>query len=449
MAQRDRLPVILGSGLTGLMISRSLSRKGVPHVLIGGPPGPEARLGESLNLEGTLGVLELCPDLLPHCTSKRFASADFGDHFFSCEFDFRQSGLTKIFFRLLGHAVPTELLHIERIRFDAALYESAVAAPQCTVVDARVAEMEYDPGSDRVETLELSDGTRLRPSSLFDATNHARLVPKRLNLGVRLLGETQRVVFTHYHLPPGADAPAAESDWMTTTHGARLYRELDGVDALTWCIPLQGYVSVGISLEAGTNDLPDEALLEIAKEAFARRGIRYRETFSETSAVKALNFRNFIHDRAYGENWLLAGPTFCQVWWMAGAGVGSSFTAAQIAPQFLHSPQKVGRLYQNYLSTLLVTHDSFDWMTSIRRDQLSIELIRDRTDSFIRSNLFRLLKLAPLRSGATARLVAKLLSLPCRWECFTKDYCLVKETSVAEQVAPVNAAWLPLSPERT
>ena len=45
-----REPVILGSSLTGLLISLSLSRQGVAHTLVGGgPPNDQPRLGESLN----------------------------------------------------------------------------------------------------------------------------------------------------------------------------------------------------------------------------------------------------------------------------------------------------------------------------------------------------------------------------------------------------------------
>ena len=45
-----RRPVIVGSSLTGLLISKSLSNHHIEHVLIGGPrPLQVPRLGESLN----------------------------------------------------------------------------------------------------------------------------------------------------------------------------------------------------------------------------------------------------------------------------------------------------------------------------------------------------------------------------------------------------------------
>ena len=59
------LPVVIGSGLTGLSISRSLSCASIDHVLIGRRPDSSPRLGESMNLEGTLLLHLEAPERIP------------------------------------------------------------------------------------------------------------------------------------------------------------------------------------------------------------------------------------------------------------------------------------------------------------------------------------------------------------------------------------------------
>ena len=50
-------PVVLGSGVTGLLVSASLSKAGIAHTLLGGPPPDDRpRLGESMN-EGSSALM--------------------------------------------------------------------------------------------------------------------------------------------------------------------------------------------------------------------------------------------------------------------------------------------------------------------------------------------------------------------------------------------------------
>ena len=75
-----QLPVVIGSGLTGLSISHYLSRASIDHVVIGRPPERSPRLGESLNLEGTLLLREAFPQLSRFFHPKRDALGYFGDY---------------------------------------------------------------------------------------------------------------------------------------------------------------------------------------------------------------------------------------------------------------------------------------------------------------------------------------------------------------------------------
>ncbi len=61
MKDRPSQPVIVGAGLSGMVISRALSKAGVPHLLLGDAPTPAPRLGESLSLDASLALLNFFP----------------------------------------------------------------------------------------------------------------------------------------------------------------------------------------------------------------------------------------------------------------------------------------------------------------------------------------------------------------------------------------------------
>ena len=192
-----RLPVVIGSGLTGLSISHSLSRASIDHVLVGHRPATSPRLGESMNLEGTLLLWEMFPELARFFFPKREVLGYLGDYEVTCDFEVSRRAASRAIFRTLGYAPATEFLQVDRIGFDAALWDLATASPHCRVLDAPVAELAYDAASDRFTTVSLRDGTVLGPSYVFDATNHGRLLGKTAGLGHRTLGQEQRVVYTH------------------------------------------------------------------------------------------------------------------------------------------------------------------------------------------------------------------------------------------------------------
>src|SRR5690348_839561 len=86
-ARTTPMPVVLGSGLTGLSVSHSLSRAGVDHVLVGRRPDMAPRLGESMNLEGTLLLWEMFPELSRFFYPKREVLGYLGDYEVTCDFD--------------------------------------------------------------------------------------------------------------------------------------------------------------------------------------------------------------------------------------------------------------------------------------------------------------------------------------------------------------------------
>ncbi len=440
MSRDSELPIILGSGLTGMSISHTLARARIPHVLVGGPPGTLPRLGESLNLEGTLLLLEMFPDLARFYFPKRAVVGYMGDYGITCDFDTAEAAVSRGIFRALGYTACPEFLQFDRLGFDAALYEATAASEFCRVVDAKVEELEYDPAADAFGGVRLADGTTLRPSYLFDASNHGRLLGKATGIGCTPIGEPQRVVYTHYHAPPGA--PLGIEAWEAATVIVRLFRDTDSVDGIAWCIPLGSYTSVGVSMSAAETDLPDDDLLELTERAFARYGLRYRERFATPAPTMGLNHGYFAYERAAGANWLLAGPSYCQVWWMAGAGVGTALAAASIAPRVVEDPRRWGAEYDRYIRRIVGIHGTFDFFALAAREEVTPEALHRQSDRFVVTNLVRLAASTRLRDGRLAKLAAPLLGWAFTRPGAIREYCSVERVALqpeAERAAALAA----------
>jgi len=426
-------PVIVGSGLTGLAISHSLSMASIPHVLIGGPPDARPRLGESLNLEGSLLLDEFCGEFGRFIGPKEAGVLYMGDHVLRCDFDIARKLASRAYFRLLGTAAIPAFFHIDRLGLDAAMYERASASPWCQMIDAAVERVAVDPIAARVEALDLSDGTRVTPSYVFDATNHRRTVAKALGLEVETVGAPQRVAYTHYHPSPHDRSSASRSPCDWTTNLLRLYRETDGVDAMAWYIPLPDYISVGVSVDEDTTELSDEDLLESVRAAYASRGLTYRSRYPVPAPVMSLHHRYFAHHRAYGANWMLAGGTYASVWWLAGAGVGTSFAAARMATKLLADPLGAGRTYQDYLADLLPIHATFDWFVYSRLEEATPEALSRQSDRFVRTNVSRLAHAARIDPRPVPRAAGALMGWLVRNEIIMGGYCRVLSAARSKQ----------------
>jgi flavin-dependent dehydrogenase len=424
---------VIGSGLTGLSISHYLSRASIDHLVIGRRPDDSPRLGESLNLEGTLLLQEAFPQLSRFFFPKRDALGYFGDYEVVCDFEVSQRAVSRAIFRSIGYAAAAQFLQVERIGFDAALWDLATSSAHCTVLDSTVADLDFDAATDRFTRIRLAGGTVVHPSFVFDATNHGRLLGQRASIGYRTLGVPQRVTYTHYHLAP--DASRAAERWELSTAVVRLLPASDGVDAMVWCIPLGEYISIGVSASATETALDDETLQERAAAALARRGIDFRRRFSRRAELKALKHSYFAYERAGGANWLLAGPSFCQVWWLAGAGVGTALTAAQLAAKILEDPKRWGAEYDRYMKQLLPIQDTFDYFVHTPPEQYAPEALHLYSDRFVKTSLVRLAGSTRMRDGRLATLVAPAIGWLFRRPAVLRDYCAVRRVDRPALVA--------------
>ncbi len=119
-------------------------------------------------------------------------------------------------------------------------------------------------------------------------------------------------------------------------------------------------------METNESDLPENELLRLVEDAYARRGLQFRERYPVPSKIMTINHSYFVYDRAYGGNWVLAGPTYCQVWWMAASAVGTSLVTAQVAERLLSEPVRVGRLYEAYMRDVLPMHEICEYFAGSR-----------------------------------------------------------------------------------
>jgi hypothetical protein len=224
-------------------------------------------------------------------------------------------------------------------------------------------------------------------------------------------------------------------EWELTTAIVRLFRASDDVDAIAWCIPLGDYVSVGLSASATETELDDATLLERAASAFARCGIDYRRRYPDSVELKALQHSYFAYDRASGANWLLAGPSFCQVWWMAGAGVGTALAAAQLAPKILHEPRRWGAEYDRYMQQLIPIHDTFDYFAQSARHEYEPEALHHFSDRFVVTNLLRLAGSTRMRNSGLATLASHAMEWLFSQPAAIRQYCSVMRVGLRKRAA--------------
>jgi flavin-dependent dehydrogenase len=367
MASDRGRPVIVGSSMTGLMISLSLSRAGVAHVLLGGgPPADVPRLGESLNEPAAPELYRLFgkewPDLF---VKKNHISLFNGSYVTSIHIGNPNRRLAQVAETVIRDGqvrlpkARTILTHVDRVEFDKRLYAKVRAESCCEFRETLVSRVVHDAPSDVITRLELTDGTSLEnPQYVFDATGPRGLVAEAAGVPRAPMSTPQRVVWTHLRRQELDSRPRLW--WLFGTNLVRLRQETDGIEGIAWVIPIATTLSLGLSVDAATapdETYDDEALLELLVAACERRGLAVRSIYPE--AWKSCGVRNqyYIRKRAFGANWLLAGAAFATVWFPTSSGIWTTTCAAGLAPRLLDDPHGAGTEYERLMRKLLPFHD--------------------------------------------------------------------------------------------
>ena len=439
MNSEENLPVIIGSGLSGMAISDWLTRSKMDHILIGAEPNDLPRLGESIDPAGTLEILRYYPEYNEFFFRKKWISVYLGEYATTCNFG--QNFNRQIGLRLLGFNSPPEFIHVDRVGFDRAFYERVIASPYCHRIEALVSHIAYDEDTDTISEIELDNGQVLKTRYIFDCTNHVRLLGRSLNIPLKTISEPQRVVFDHYRA--NGEAPMCNSpdmEWLHATNILRLYEDIDGIDGLAWLIPLGSYVSAGISIPRGSSDCTDEEVMGLLAEAYARRGLPYRKYFPNPSRLMSVPYQQyFFHERAYGKNWLMAGPSFGQVWFPSSSGVGAALVAGSIAKEIIESPEEVGQLYQDYIIGLQESHGIFDRMIKRHHSELTPEMVKLESNRIVAENVKRVARLATIQSGRFGAAFGRALIKAVSRDGVATSSCVVYEGDMAQQTGLIFA----------
>lgn len=371
-------PVVLGSSFSGVLVSLALSKAGVDHVLIGGDEPPEIpRLGESLNECASPDLFcDLGREFPQYFYTKSHISLLNGDVASQIQIANPRRCKERMSqtlprpdsvwpLRTFWHcATGRNLMHVDRIRLDRALYHKALAQPQCEFVKLLVQQVDVG-ADDRVTRLVLDDGSEIRePRFVFDNTGFRGLVARAAGVGVQPLSNEQRVVWTHYERAAEDDCP--QRWWRQGTNLLLLEREPDGMDGIAWLIPLGSTVSVGVSVDNdrfGEATLDGEQVMRLLNEAFARRGVDYPTLFPDRRRpIMQLTHRYYVRDRACGANWLLVGGTYMSVWFPTSGGLWTVTAALRLIPRIMDEPESMGARYEEVLQSLLVFHDNLEKM---------------------------------------------------------------------------------------
>jgi len=382
--------VIIGSSLTGMAISRTLSQSKIDHILIGKRPNNLPRLGESLNPEGTTEIINQFPEYSRFFFDKELTTIGIGEHLINCNLSAIGSMLrTRFFLNTLspGLRIPREMVHVDRVGFDNALFEEIKKSPHLKMLDSLVEAIDYDKEKDVINSIRLQSGQSLNPRYVFDCTNHIRLLGRMLEIPVEFTSEKQKVIYTHFYKST-EDHPFYK--WETSTNLLRLEKEHDGLDGFAWCIPLESYISVGASLHEGQENITDEEALELTEKAYLRRGLNFRNKFPIQKELMIAKGQYFIHDRSYGTNWSLSGPSFCQTWYMSGSGVGTSLSTAHMAPQLVNRPMDAGKIYHRYMKRFLDGHLAIDWFVQTDIKDMTDPLFKKKVIRWLMSNINRM-----------------------------------------------------------
>lgn len=439
MGKMDGRPVIVGSGVSGMFISDRLSQARIHHTMIGGAPTTLPRLGESIDPAGTLELLRYYPEFESFYYRKKWISVFLGNYVTSCNFG--QTFTRKIGLRLMGFRSPSEFIHVDRIGFDQALYEKVTASEFCTRIESLVTDIDYHKQSDKIEALHLQDGEVVRPSYVFDCTNHIRLLGKALEIPLKTISDPQRVVYAHYHAANGSPVcDSVEMEWLHATNILRLYADIDGIDGLAWVIPLGSYISAGVSMPRESNTCTDEEVMRAVAAAYGRRGLPYQDYFSEMTQVMTVPYQQyFFHDRAYGKNWLLAGSSYGQVWFPSSSGVGAGLIAGIIATDIIADPEAVGRLYQDYIVGLQESHYIFDRMIKKHYKSLTSQLVKVESNRIVTENVKRVARLSTIQNGKLGASFGRMLIKAVSREGVATSGCVVFDLALPQQVRTIFA----------
>ncbi|MCB9791692.1 MAG: tryptophan 7-halogenase [Alphaproteobacteria bacterium] len=352
----NQLPVVLGTGLGGLLVSHFLCEAGVRHVLLGPDPDPEAfRLGESMAFEGAYAMWHLFSDYARYFHEKDAVEVHTlsGGKLHADLRAINASHLIRMTCALTGDVpVNAHSMHVDRYGFDDALYANTVARPEVVRVRGCVTEVQH--AEDRVTALILEDGQRLSPSFVFDVSNRGRVLVKALGIPWEPVGPPERLVAALMGRE-GDEAPT-DCSWIRSSQLLVLSGDNAELPPNGWVLPLGNRCSVGLSVAADDPRSP-EALLDLLATRAEGLGRPWRRLWPSTLKQIHGPLRYGHSARAMGQNWMLVGGATQSLHFATSAGVEATLSTARLAPEALARPERVRPRYEDFLRRIRQAED--------------------------------------------------------------------------------------------
>lgn len=354
----QNVPVIIGGGIGGMLISRALCRKNIRHVLVGSPQlGDTPKLGESMTEACTIEFTQDFDGYESYLFAKNYTPFFMGDIVAGLRFDFFGTMAS-----LFLDKAPRAFIHVDRIGFDQALFDEVSACEQCYWIDDLVVDVDYDREGDRLTRLRLKNGATIEPSYAWDCTNHIRLLGRKLEIPYQNFDAPRQVIFTHYMQKDCEDLCHREDlPWMHATTLLRAETEFDNLNGVSWFIPLGKYVSVGISMAPeDIGDRNPEEIITALTKAYQNRGIDYSREFARRKEIVSVPSQHFMHERFYGANWSMVGGCAASTWFTSGSQISMLACMAAMADRIIDEPQVYGEHYSRHVRGFAKTQRIYD-----------------------------------------------------------------------------------------
>jgi hypothetical protein len=362
-------PVIIGTSISGMAISKNLSDNKIEHILIG-EPVKEKRpiLGESVEMFGTKIITELFPNQEKHFYPKLGINYHLDKS--TCHFDFKRSFKLPIIVELMKKTNYTymaegsySLIHIDRALFDAAIYHEVIASPYCNYINSRVKNVDYDKDQDSIDKIYTECGLEIKPSYVYDGSNALRVLATMLNLEIHYLTKPMRLIFAHYRLQEKHQnqISSTTTPWYVYTNILRHYKKNSGFDGSSWCIPVGNHLSIGTNLNEDCG-LSDDEILEVTRREYEKRGISYDLLYTDEVNRTPIKGPLYYCKKVFGKNWVLASGAAALTWYTAQTGVESAMFVANIADRLLKYPEFYGKYFQDFVERQVKMHQIHDWL---------------------------------------------------------------------------------------
>ena len=358
----QNVPVIVGGGIGGMLISRALCKKNIHHVLVGSSQlGDTPKLGESMTEACTIEFTQDFKGYEKYLFKKDMTPFFMGDIVAGLRFDFFGTMAS-----LFENDVPRTFIHVDRIGFDQALFDEVSVRPECHWIDSVVTDVEHDAASDKITALRLKSGETISPTYVWDCTNHIRLLGRKLAIPYQDFDAPRQVIFTHYCQKDRKDLCHREDlPWMHATTLLRAHQAVDGLEGVSWFIPLGSYVSVGISvLPQDIGDRNPEEIITALTKAYQIRGLDYTKDFSRRKEIVSVPSQHFMYERCFGSNWSMVGGSAASTWFTSGSQISMLACMASMADKIIEQPKVYGEHYSRHVRGFARTQTVYDTLLS-------------------------------------------------------------------------------------